>query len=69
MTVHYWETGHVSQPRHQGRFHYAQRLAAVLQTPVDVLMSPENENGPATNGDEAAVTKTTKAIHGENRCV
>ena len=48
MAVAHWETGHVKHPRDKGKYRHAQRLEAVLQTPIDVLLSPDTETETTT---------------------
>lgn len=53
MSVNNWERG-LTQPRHSAPEPYAQRLAAVLQTPIEILLAPENEEKETATGVTAS---------------
>jgi transcriptional regulator with XRE-family HTH domain len=62
MAVHYWEAGKGS-PRPVN----ARRLEAVLQTSIDVLLSPENEKEPdAETPGSSRERQTQKAGNGDS---
>src|SRR5689334_20794301 len=49
MTVCYWENGH-SKPRDKGKFQHAQRLEAILQTPIETLLETDTAAPEGTAG-------------------
>jgi hypothetical protein len=60
ICVHYWETKRY-KPRHAGKFQHAQRLEAILQTPIDVLLEPDTKKAARAEALAAMGSQTQKA--------